>query len=465
MSLGKVPPHNKEAESSILGVLLMERGAYDRISDIINADCFYYENHKIIFESIQELSIKGHPTDIVSIVTYLKSKDMLEVVGGMFAITSLTNSVVSSASLENWALVVKQEFLKRELIRVSGSIYVKSFENNSDVFELLEETEREVYQLSLSTSHKDVQSADKVLMKTIERIEFLRNNPQEFTGITSGINSIDKITKGWQPSDLIILAARPSVGKTAFALTLLANACESIDLLTGKPTCGVIFSLEMGSTQLMDRMLSAKSEIPLELIKTGRVANDQMKVIYDKGVKRIANTNLFIDDTASITVGKIRSICRRLKIKHNLGIVVIDYLQLMNGSAKAGNREQEISQISRELKILAKDLNVPVIALSQLSREVEKRSSKEPQLSDLRESGAIEQDADIVMFLYRPSKEEILQDIRLKDTGILKIAKHRNGELGEVPLLFKGWIQKWEDIPQDNYQPFISGFENNENLF
>jgi replicative DNA helicase len=369
-------------------------------------------------------------------------------------VTKLTNAVVSSANIETHARIILQKFIQRELIRISGEIIGDAYEDSTDVFDLLDDAESKLFEITNNHLRKNFDSIDTVLVKTIQRIEDLRHKQDEITGVPSGFPSLDKITYGWQPTDLIILAARPAVGKTAFALNLARNAA----LHPTKPTPVAFFSLEMSSAQLVQRILSAESEIFMEKIARGRLEEHEMKQLYKKGIDRLAKAPIFIDDTPALNIFELRAKCRRLKNKHNVGFIIIDYLQLMSGAGdnKNGNREQEISRISRDLKGLAKELQVPIIALSQLSRAVESRKEGEkiPQLSDLRESGAIEQDADMVMFLYRPEYYGItaneMGESNKGETHV-KIAKHRNGSLETIKLRALLHIQKFTEYGEDDF--------------
>ena len=339
-----------------------------------------------------------------------------------------------------------QKFIQRELIRISGEIIADAYEDSTDVFDLLDDAESKLFEITNNHLRSAFEDINTVLVKTIQRIEDMRNRDEDITGVPSGFPSLDKLTYGWQPTDMIVLAARPSVGKTAFALNLARSAA----LHPTKPTPIVFFSLEMSSSQLVQRILSAESEIWLEKITRGKLEEHEMKQLYKRGIERLSNAPIYIDDTAALNIFELRAKCRRLKNKHDIGLIIIDYLQLMSGGGdnKGGNREQEISKISRDLKGLAKELKVPIIALSQLSREVEKRKegAKIPQLSDLRESGAIEQDADMVMFLYRPEYYDITANEMgesNKGETYVKIAKHRNGSLDTIKLRALLHIQKF----------------------
>ncbi|HEY4876717.1 MAG TPA: replicative DNA helicase, partial [Puia sp.] len=402
MVYGKLPPQAKDLEEAVLGAIMLEQSAFDIVAEILKPEHFYVESHQLIFKSMQSLTQKSQPIDILTVSEELKFSGNLEKVGGAYFVTRLTNAVVSAANIEAHSRIVLQKFIQRELIRISGEIIGDAYEDSTDVFDLLDDAESKLFEITNNHLRKNFDSIDTVLVKTIQRIEDLRNKNEDVTGVPTGYPSLDHVTYGWQPTDLIVLAARPSVGKTAFALNLARHAA----LHPTKATPVVFFSLEMSAGQLVQRILSAESEIWLEKIARGRLQEHEMKQLYAKGIQRLAQAPIFIDDTAALNIFELRAKCRRLKNKHNVGLIIIDYLQLMSGTGenRNTNREQEISRISRDLKGLAKELQVPIIALSQLSREVEKRKegSKMPQLSDLRESGAIEQDADMVMFLYRP---------------------------------------------------------------
>ena len=446
MVFGKVPPQAKDLEEAVLGAIMLEKSAFDTVVEILKPECFYSDANQRIYRAMQSLTGKNLPIDLLTVVEELRVKEELELVGGPYYVSKLTNSVVSSANLEAHSRIVLQKFIQRELIRISGEIIGDAYEDSTDVFDLLDDAETKLYEITNNHLRKNFDDINTVLVKTIQRIEEMRNREEDITGVPSGFPSLDKITYGWQPTDLIILAARPSVGKTAFALNLTRTAA----LHPTKPTAVAFFSLEMSAGQLVQRILSAESEIWLEKISRGKLEEHEMKQLYKKGIERLSNAPIYIDDSAALNIFELRAKCRRLKNKHNVGLIIIDYLQLMSGGGdnKNGNREQEISRISRDLKGLAKELQVPIIALSQLSREVEKRKegAKIPQLSDLRESGAIEQDADMVMFLYRPEYYEITANEMgesNKGETYVKIAKHRNGSLDTVKLKALLHIQKF----------------------
>ena len=456
MVYGKVPPQAKDLEEAVLGAIMLEKTAFDTVIEILKPECFYVEAHQRIFKSMQSLANKSQPIDILTVAEELKTKEELEMIGGAYYVTKLTNAVVSAANIEAHARIILQKFIQRELIRISGEIIGDAYEDSTDVFDLLDDAESKLFEITNNHLRKNFDTIDSVLVKTIQRIEDLRHKNEDVTGVPSGFTHLDRVTYGWQNTDLIILAARPAVGKTAFALNLARNAV----MHPSKPTPVALFSLEMSAGQLVQRILAAESEIWLEKIARGKLEEHEMKQLYARGIQRLAQAPLFIDDTPALNIFELRAKCRRLKNKHNIGMIIIDYLQLMSGTGenRSANREQEISNISRNLKGLAKELNVPIIALSQLSRAVEQRGAKEgsriPQLSDLRESGAIEQDADMVMFLYRPEYYDVTTSAEgenIKGLTEVKIAKHRNGSLETVKLKALLHIQKFVNWDEDPY--------------
>lgn len=448
MALGKVPPQAIELEEAILGAIMLEKGVFDIVSEILKPACFYLDSHQRIYKAMETLALENQAIDLLTVVNQLKISGELDMVGGPYYITKLTNAVVSSANVETHCRIVLQKFIQRELIRISGETLRDAYEDTIDVFTMLDDAESRLFEITNNHLKKNFDDIRTVVVDTMKRIEEMRKREEEITGVYTGFPSLDRVTYGWQPTDLIILAARPAVGKTAFALNLARSAA----LHPVRPTPVGFFSLEMSSAQLVQRILSAESEIPLEKITRGRLEDYEMAQLVEKGVKRLDKAPIFIDDTPALNIFELRAKCRRLKNKHNVGLILIDYLQLMSGSGdgRNSNREQEISKISRDLKGLAKELKVPIIALSQLSREVEKRKegSKIPQLSDLRESGAIEQDADMVMFLYRPEYYEISHNENgesLDGLTQVKIAKHRNGSLETINLKALLEIQKFQE--------------------
>ncbi len=446
MVYGKVPPQAKELEEAVLGAIMLEKSAFDTVTEIVKPECFYVEANQLIFKAMQGLQQKSQPIDILTVVEELKMREQLDAVGGPYYVTKLTNSVVSTANIDAHARIVLQKFIQRELIRISGEIIGDAYEDSTDVFDLLDESETKMFNITNNYLKKNFEDIGNILAKTINRIDELRTKTEDISGVPSGFKPLDRVTYGWQPTDLIILAARPSVGKTAFALNLARNAA----LHPTKPIPVGFFSLEMSASQLVQRILSAESEIKMEKISRGKLENYEYEQLLSKGIKKLEVAPIFIDDTAALNIFEFRAKARRLVNKHNVGLIIIDYLQLMSGTGDRGsNREQEISNISRNLKALAKELNVPIIALSQLSRAVETRKeSKMPQLSDLRESGAIEQDADMVMFIYRPEYYEVMNNEHGESTHgetHIRIAKHRNGSLETIKLRAKLDIQKFEE--------------------
>ncbi|MFL9481327.1 replicative DNA helicase [Chitinophagaceae bacterium LWZ2-11] len=453
MVYGKIPPQAKELEEAVLGAIMLEKSAFDTVSEILKPNCFYVEAHQHIFSCMQGLQQKSMPIDILTVVEELKFKELLEAVGGPYYVTKLTNMVVSTANIEAHSRIVLQKFIQRELIRISGEIIGDAYEDSTDVFDLLDEAEDKIFKITNNFLKTDYSEMSSALAQAVTRIDELRTKTEDISGVPSGFPTLDKITYGWQPTDLIILAARPAVGKTAFALNLARNAAMN----PIRPTPVGFFSLEMGAAQLVQRILSAESEIPLEKISRGKMEDYEYQQLHSKGIKRLESAPIYIDDTASLNIFEFRAKARRLVNKHNVGFIIIDYLQLMSGSDKGGNREQEISTISRNLKGLAKELQIPIIALSQLSRAVETRKeSKMPQLSDLRESGAIEQDADMVMFIYRPEYYEVMNNEMGESTKgetHVRIAKHRNGSLDTVKLKALLHIQKFEEWDENGGMP------------
>jgi replicative DNA helicase len=455
MMYGKVPPQAKDLEEAVLGAIMLEKAAFDLVVEILKPECFYVDAHQRIFKAMKSLANKSQPIDILTVVEELRSSEELDIVGGPYYVTKLTNAVVSSANIEAHSRIILQKFIQRELIRISGEIIGDAYEDSTDVFDLLDQAETKIYDVTSQHLRNNYETIDSVLIKTIQRIEDLRHKNEDVSGVPSGFATLDRVTYGWQNTDLIILAARPSVGKTAFALNLARNAA----LHSSKPTPVAFFSLEMSAGQLVQRILSSESEIWLEKISRGKLEEHEMKQLYARGIQKLSQAPIFIDDTPALNIFELRAKCRRLKNTGNIGMIIIDYLQLMSGTGenRNGNREQEISNISRSLKSLAKELNIPIIALSQLSREVEKRKegNKMPQLSDLRESGAIEQDADMVMFLYRPEYYDVSQNEMgesYRGETHVRIAKHRNGSLDTIKLRALLHIQKF--IEDDGGESF-----------
>lgn len=463
-NIGKLPPQNLEMEEAVLGAVMLEKDKLSDVTEILpRAECFYSDAHQKVYTAILELLSEGLSVDILTVAEKLNQKGQLELIGGTYALAKMTNSIVSSANVVSHAKIVMEKFIQRELIRVSGNILGESYEEGADVFELLDKAETELFEISNNYLRNDYQDLGSVLMDTLKQIEEAKNQKEEIIGVPTGYNHLNQLTAGWQKTDLIILAARPSVGKTAFALNLAINSA----LDPFKPTPVAIFSLEMSCDQLVRRMLSMVTEVSLKSISRGQM-NDREFLQLTQRSEKLANSKIFLDDQAGLNIFELRAKCRRLKDKHDIGLVIIDYLQLMQGpNVKGGNREQEISKISRELKGLAKELSVPIIALSQLSRAVETRGEKAkiPQLSDLRESGAIEQDADMVCFLFRPEYHNVNADENgdsIEGLTFLNVAKHRNGALDSLKFRADLSIQKFYELQDDDFSSG-NGWNNNSN--
>jgi replicative DNA helicase len=441
--LGKMPPQALELEEAVLGAIMLERDALVAVIDLLKPESFYKEVHQKIFRAIMDLSADERPIDILTVTEELKKAKHLEEVGGPYYISQLTSRVASAANIEFHARIIQQKYIQRELIRVTSDIQTKSYDESLDINDLLDYSESQLFEIAQGNIKKEIIKINLLIQDAIKQIEEASKRKDHLSGIPSGFTKLDRITSGWQRSDLIIIAARPSMGKTAFVLSMARN----IAIDHKKPVA--VFSLEMSSLQLVNRLISCESELPSERIRNGKLNTDEWKQL-DSMIKPLESAPIFIDDTPAISIFELRAKCRRLKKQHDIQAVVIDYLQLMTGPPEIkGNREQEVSVISRSLKSISKELDVPVIALSQLNRSVEMRTgNKRPQLSDLRESGAIEQDADVVCFIHRPEKYGILEDDEGRSTiGMAEIivAKHRNGPIGDIKLRFRDTIAKFVD--------------------
>lgn len=436
--LDRVPPHNQEAEQSVLGAIFLESQALITASEILQPEDFYRQAHQKIFHTMVRLSEVGSPIDVVTVTEELSAKKELEDVGGISYLTELANAVPTAANVTHYAKIVEEKALLRRLIRVATTIVEDGYTREDEVEALLAEAERKMMEVANRKGSGDFQHIKDVLVKTYDNIELLHSNKGEVTGIPTGFKDLDKMTAGFQRNDLIIVAARPSVGKTAFALNIAQNVATKTEENVA------IFSLEMGAEQLVMRLLCAEGNIDAQVLRTGSLeAEDWRKLTMAMG--SLSNAGIFIDDTPGIRINEIRAKCRRLKQEHGLGMILIDYLQLIQGSGNSkDNRQQEVSEISRSLKGLARELQVPVIALSQLSRGVEQRQDKRPMMSDIRESGSIEQDADIVAFLYR----EDYYDKETENQNMIEIiiAKQRNGPTGTVTLAFVKEFNKFVNI-------------------
>ncbi len=443
---GRVQPQATDLEEAVLGAMMLEKEAVNTAIDILQPKSFYKESHQKIFEVIQDLFQKSEPIDLLTITNALKQRGELEVVGGPFYITQLTNRVASAANVEFHARIIAQKYIQRELIRISTEIITDAYDETTDVFSLLDRAESNLFTVTEGNIRKSYDSMSTLIRQAIKQIEQAKSKEGNVIGVASGFTDLDRVTSGWQSSDLIILAARPAMGKTAFALTLARNAAVDFNLPVA------VFSLEMSSLQLVTRLISAESELSSGKLRSGNLRNDEIEQIHAK-IGELSEAPIFIDDTPGISIFELRAKARRLKSQHNIQLLLVDYLQLMTAGgegAKTGNREQEISTISRSLKSIAKELNIPVIALSQLSRAVESRGGdRRPQLSDLRESGSIEQDADMVMFINRPEYYGLTEDEEGNSTlgkATIIIAKHRNGAIADVDLKFVKELAKFADV-------------------
>lgn len=451
---GKIPPQAIDLEEAVLGAMMIDKKGVDEIIDILHPDAFYKDGHKYIYEAVVQLFETSEPIDLLTVSAQLKKNKRLEAVGGDFYLIQLTKKVSSSAHIEFHARIILQKYIQRSLIKISSEIIEEAYDEGTDVFDLLDNAEAKLYEVTQGNIKKSSETAQSLVIQAKKKIEEI-SNKEGLSGIPSGFDKLDKLTSGWQPSDLIIVAARPGMGKTALTLSMARNIAVNSNIPVA------FFSLEMSSVQLITRLISSETGLSSEKLRTGKLEKHEWEQLNVK-VKSLETAPLFIDDTPSLSIFDLRAKARRLASQHGIKMIIIDYLQLMTagGSQKGGNREQEISTISRNLKALAKELSVPVIALSQLSRAVETRGgSKRPLLSDLRESGAIEQDADIVSFIYRPEyyKIEEWDDDERSPTqgqGEFIVAKHRNGGLENIRLKFIGQLGKF-----DNLDDFDSPFE------
>jgi replicative DNA helicase len=444
---GRMPPQAVDVELAVLGAVLIEPEAIPRAIELLTEDSFYNGKHRRIFGAILGLFERNNPVDLITVTEELKRRGELEDIGGSSYLTELTIQVASAANVEYHARIIAEKALLRKMIETMTTVVGEAYETGADAFELLDRAESEIFRISESQLRRAGVSMKDVVKQTLENLEKVHGNEGGITGVPTGFSRLDQMTGGWQRTDLIIVAARPSMGKTAFALALARNAA-----LHPRDGVGVaIFSLEMGAQQLAQRLLTSEARIDAQAARTGRM-NDRDWANLARAAGTLSEAPIFIDDTPSLNVLELRAKCRRLKAEHDIGMIIVDYLQLMHGTGNSrnSNREQEIAQISRSLKALAKELNVPVIALSQLSRAVEQRGGdKRPQLSDLRESGSIEQDADLVAFIYRAERYGITVDENGNSTqgiGEIIIGKQRNGPVGEVQLAFVNEYARFENL-------------------
>ena len=454
---GKLQPQAIELEQAVLGALMLDNESLSDAIDSLKTEYFYSPKHQKIFEAIVNLFNNTQPVDILTVSEELKKLEAFESIGGLAYISELTNNVASASNTEFHARIIAEKFIKRSLINISRKISIDAFDDSVDIFDLLNNAETELFTVTEGTLRKSYDKMSSLIKGALENIEILREKEDGLSGIPSGFTNLDRVTSGWQNSDLVICAARPGMGKTALALTMTRNIAVDHKVPIG------FFSLEMSSEQLVNRLIASEAELNASKLRKGDLADHEMVQLHEK-IKQLSEAPIFIDDTPALTIFELRAKARRLVKNHGVKIIIIDYLQLMHAGNNAGNREQEISTISRSLKGIAKELKIPVIALSQVNRGVENRTgvgSKRPMLSDLRESGAIEQDADIVTFIYRPEYYKIYEWDNGDDSrgqGELIIAKHRNGSLKNVRLKFIPEFAKFSDL--DYYEG--SEFHNEE---
>ncbi|NQY68054.1 MAG: replicative DNA helicase, partial [Flavobacteriales bacterium] len=442
-----------------LGALMLEKDALTTVIDILHPETFYKQHNQKIFKAIQMLFQNSEPIDILTVTNQLKKDGDLEIVGGPYYITQLTNRVASASNIEFHARIVLQKFIQRQMIRIASQTIQKSYDESTDVFDLLDFVEKELFTVAEGNIRKNYDEIKVVLNQAISNIEKARDQEGGISGIPSGFTELDRLTSGWQPSDLIICAARPGMGKTAFVLSMARNIAVQFKIPVA------FFSLEMSSVQLVNRLIASETEISIEKLKKGNLDKNEWNQLNEK-ITALADAPIYIDDSPALSVFELRAKTRRLKSQHDIKFIIIDYLQLMTaGPNMKGNREQEISTISRNLKTIAKELNIPIMALSQLSRAVETRGGdKKPMLSDLRESGAIEQDADMVTFIYRPEYYGLDEDETGRynlGMGEIIIAKHRNGGLGSVRLKFIATLAKFVDLEENIFDDSDDPFSDN----
>ena len=439
----KLPPQATDIEATVLGALMLEKDAYSEVSDLLVPESFYDPKHRKIYEAIFQLGTNQRPIDMLTVTEQLRANGTLEEVGGAIAVSELTSNVLSAANVEYHARIIAQKYLARRLITFASKVQTDAFDEANDIAELLEQAEGKLFEISQQQLKREVVQVDSVIAQAMRQIEIASQQKGGISGLATGYRELDKMTSGWQPSDLIIIAARPAMGKTAFVLSMAKQMAMDLNIPVG------VFSLEMSNVQLVNRILSNVCEVKGETIRSGQLSDSEWDRLNSR-VKNFYGAPLYLDETPGLSIMELRTKARRLVREHGVKVIIIDYLQLMNATGmKFGSREQEVSMISRSLKALAKELNIPVIALSQLNRSTESRDDKRPVLSDLRESGAIEQDADFVAFIHRPEyysrsgEDKAGNDIR----GLAEfiIAKHRNGQVGTVQLRFTSEFVRFEN--------------------
>lgn len=450
---GHRPPQAVDDEKSLLGALLTERDAYAIVSEMLRSESFYDPRHQLIYRAITTLAMQQHPVDILTVTEQLHSTGVLDEAGGPYYLACLTGGLATSAHIEREARIISQKFLARELIRFSGEIHQKAFDEKWDMSDLMQLAEGQLFEIAQQKNKKDFTQINPVVSEAYNMLQIAAVRPSGMSGLETGFHTLDRMTSGWQKSDLIIIAARPAMGKTAFVLSMAKNMAVNYN------TPVALFSLEMSNVQLVNRLIANVCEIDSSKIKSGQLKGFEWGQL-DYKIKELYDAPLYLDDTPSLSVFELRTKARRLVREHKVKVIIIDYLQLMNASGMSfGSRQEEVSTISRSLKALAKELDIPIIALSQLNRGVESRGGeggKRPVLSDLRESGAIEQDADMVCFIHRPEYYKQYEDEKgndLRGMAELIIAKHRNGAVGDVRLRFKGEYARFQNLDEDYIAP------------
>lgn len=453
---GKLPPQALDIEEAVIGAMLLEKNAVNDAIDILQPESFYKPAHQKIFATILELFANSESIDILSVTERLRKKGELQLVGGPGYIAQLTNRIASAAHIEYHARIISEKFILRSLIEVSSDVIKNAYDETKDVFNVLNEAEEGLFKIAEGNLKKSYGKVGDLVQEAIEEIQKASENADGVSGVPTGFTDLDRLTSGWQKSDMIVLAARPGMGKTAFVLSMAKNT--AVQFKQGV----AVFSLEMSSVQLTKRLMAMQTGISSEKLRKGFTNQEDWNTLHSR-ISELAEAPLYIDDTPALSIFELRAKCRRLKMQHDIQLVIIDYLQLMTAGTKGGNREQEISTISRSIKEIAKEINVPIIALSQLSRSVETRGGdKRPMLSDLRESGAIEQDADMVVFIYRPEYYGLVEDENGMPTdgiGEIIVAKHRNGSLDTVRLRFIKQLTKFDNLDAfDEYENGALGY-------
>jgi len=435
----RVPPHNEEAERSVLGSIFIENRVLDEVAGILVAEDFYRESHRHVYRAMLAVNERAEELDVITVGDYLQAEDLLDSVGGPNYLARLSNEVPSATRAASYAQIVRRKAALRAFIRTADSLVEECYGDVPDVEGFLDEAERRLFEITQRGVQRDYATMREVMKDAFQQIEALYETDEQITGVPSGFVDLDELTAGWQDSDLIIVAARPAMGKTSFTLNMLTHATIQ------RNTPAAFFSLEMSNLQLAIRMLCSEARIDQSKLRKGTLNETEWARLV-KAAGTLSKADIFLDDTPALSVMEFRSKCRRLKAEHDIGVIFIDYLQLMRGSShsRSNSREQEISEISRNLKAVAKELDIPVVALAQLNRGVESRADKRPMMSDLRESGAIEQDADLICFIYRD--EVYNPDTERKGIAEIIIGKHRNGAIGYINLRFFPSYTRFENL-------------------